>query len=193
MNYKFFLHGIIDLFQNSVKAWETIESENKPAKSIKYNLIIPLIVLATISAIIGSLAFVNTELSPLYSLFVGIKCFFLFYLSIYATVLIFGEITRALDLGKDFSKSFKVIAYSVIPFLLCQILSRLFESFLFVNILALYGLYIFWTGAKRMLNPPEYKQTPMLIATFISFVAIYVVTNLALTKFFNFIFYAFFD
>jgi len=193
MDYKFFLFGIKDIFQNSVITWEKIESENKPVQFIRNNLLIPLIVLISISAATGSLMFVNPELSPLYSIFVGIKCLCLFYLTIYVTAIIYREITNTLDLGRDFSTSFKIIAYSALPLLLCQILSRLFESLLFINILGLAGLFIFWTGAEKMLNPPEYKKTPMLIAAFISFVAVYAATNFVLTKLFNFVFYTFFD
>ncbi|HNW56336.1 MAG TPA: Yip1 family protein [Bacteroidales bacterium] len=193
MNYNFFLSGIKNIFQSSDKTWETIESENRPVKFIEVHLLFPLIILVAVSATIGSMVFVNTELSPLYSVFTGIKCFCLFYLSIYFTSLVFGEITKALDLGKDFSKSFKIITYSVVPLLLCQILSRLLESLLFVNVLALYGLYIFWAGVERLLNPPEHKKTPMMIATFVSFVAVYVVSDLVLTKFINLIFNTFFD
>jgi Co/Zn/Cd efflux system component len=59
------------------------------------------------------------------------------------------------------------------PIFLTLTISRLMESLLFINLLGLYGLYIFWTGIQEMLNPPEHKKLPMLIATVISMLIIF--------------------
>jgi hypothetical protein len=192
MDYKFFLRGIKNIILNPVYAWETIYSENKPVKVVRNKYFLPLIILVSVSAFIGSLVFTNVELSPVYSIFVSIKCLGILYVTVYATSRIFSEITYPLDLGKDFNVSFKIIVYSVTPFLLCQVLSCLFESLLFVNIIGLYGLYIFWSGTEKMLNPSKYKKMPMLIATFVSLIGIYIVTNLVLTMLFDKVYFAFF-
>jgi Co/Zn/Cd efflux system component len=60
-------------------------------------------------------------------------------------------------------------------------------------VLALLGLYIFWTGTEKMLTPPVYKKIPLLIATFISFIGIFVATDFLFTKLIDKIFYAFFS
>jgi hypothetical protein len=98
-----------------------------------------------------------------------------------------------LDLGREFNLSFSLIVYSITPFLLCQLLSRIFDSLLFVNIIGLYGLYIFWTGTEKLLAPPQYKKMPLLIAAAISLTGIYIVANLILTMLTDRVFYAFFD
>ena len=193
MNYKFFLIGLKNIILNPVKAWETIDSENKKVKVIRDSFLFPLIILVSISAVAGSLIFTNTELSTVFSIFVGVRTFIVLLFTIYATSLIFGEITFPLDLGKDFTISLRIIVYSVTPFLMCQILSGIFESLLFVNVIGLYGLYIFWTGVDKLLSPPQYKKMPLLIATTISMIVIYVATNMLLTKLVERIFYAFFD
>jgi len=192
MDFKYFLYGIKNILLNPVKAWETIYSENKSVKLLRNSFFFPLIILVSISATAGSLIYANAELSPVYSVFIGIKCFGLLYFTVYATAFIFGEITFPLDLGKDFNISLKIIVYSIIPFLICQIMSRLFESLLFVNIIGLYGLYIFWVGTEKMLNPPIYKKMPMLIATTITLIGIYVITNLVLDKLIDIIYFSFF-
>jgi hypothetical protein len=193
MDYKFVLSGLKNIIFSPVKAWETIDSENKSVKVIRDNFLFPLIALVTLSAIAGSLLFTNTELSPVYSIFTGIKWFLVFFISIYLTSLILVEITFPLDLGKDFSVSFKLIAYSLAPFILCQVLSRLFESLLFVNVIGLYGLYIFWTGAEKLLNPPQYKKMPMLIAATITLTVIYIGTSVLLNMLVDKVYYSFFS
>ena len=152
MNFKFFLNGIKNIILDPAKAWESIDSENRSVRTIRNSILIPLIVLVAVSSFFGSLIFVNSGLPPVYSVFVSIKCFVLLLITIYVTAFILNEITYTLDLGKDFNISFRLVVYSMIPFLLCQILSRLFESLLFVNIIGLYGLYIFWTGVEKLLS-----------------------------------------
>jgi hypothetical protein len=193
MNNKFFLFKVTDIILNTGKAWETIDSENKPVSIIRNGFLFPLIFLVSIAAAAGSLIYVNPEASPVYSVFVGIKCFILFYAAVYASAYILVKITHALDLGDDFAVSFRLIVYSVVPLLICQIFSRLFESLIFVNVLSLSGMYIFWTGTEQMLTPPAHKKLPLLISSFITFVGIFAATDFVLTKVMDKVFYTFFS
>ncbi len=193
MANKFLPLLVKDIISNPAKAWETINSEIEPARVTRNNLLFPLIILVSASAIAGSLIFTNSQLSPVYSVLVGIRCFLLFYIAVYATAFVLKEITYSLDLGRSFTISFRLIVYALVPFLLCQFFSRFFESLLFVNVLAFYGLYIFWTGSEKMLNTPAHKKMPLLIAAFVSFVGIYVLTNLLFKMLTDKIFFKFFS
>ena len=193
MARKLLLFTVKDIIFNPAKAWETIDSENRPIKAIRNSFLIPLIILVSVSAFAGSLMYINHQLSPVFSVLIGLKCFILFYITIYATSFILKEITYPLDLGRDFGVSFRLIAYSVVPFLLCQVLSRFFESLLFINILAFSSLYIFWTGTEKLLTPPSYKKMPILIATVVTFAGIFIVTDLFFTMLIGRIFHAFFS
>jgi hypothetical protein len=192
MNYKFLLNGIINIILNPVKAWDSIDSENNTVKVVRNNYLLPLISLVSLAAFTGSLVFINTEQSPVFSLFVGLKCFGLLYFTAYASSYVFKEITYPLDLGRDFKSSFKIVVYSLTPFLICQVLSRIFESLLFVNVIGLYGLYIYWTGIEKILNPPNYKKIPMLIATIVTLVGIFIVTNFLLNMLVDKLYFSFF-
>jgi hypothetical protein len=192
MNFSFFFQGIIKIVFNPIKIWETIKSENTPVALIRNSFLIPLSVLVAIAAFFGSLLYTNSELSALYSVLFSIKCLLVILTAVYATTYLLGQITYPLDLGKDFSNSFRLVVFSVAPFLMCQLLSCLFESLLFVNIIALYGLYLFWIGAEKILNPPQYKKVPLLVATAISFIGIYIVTDLLLGAIIDRFYYLFF-
>ena len=180
MDYTFLPKGLINIIFNPEKEWGRIVSENKTTIFLRNNYLFPLILLVSISAIAGSLIFINTELSPVYSLLIGLKSFLLLFITVYASSIIFSEITYPLDLGKDFKTSFRIIVYSITPFLLCEIISSIFESLLFLDILGLFGLYIFWTGTEKILTPPDYKKMPMLIATVVSMIGIYIVSDIIL-------------
>lgn len=193
MDFKFLSHRIRNIILNPEKTWDAIHYENKPVKYVRGSFILPLIFLVALSAFLGSLLFTNTAVSEVYSVLVGVKYFLLLCFVIYGTAFFFKEFTKALDLGTDFNLSFKIIAYSSAPFLLCQIISRLFESFIFVNVLALYGLYIFWTGVEKMINPPENKKIPMLISVTVVFIVLIVVGNWVLTQVMDKLYFAFFS
>jgi hypothetical protein len=100
---------------------------------------------------------------------------------------------KALDLGNSFDLAFRLISYSIVPFLLCQIFSLLFESLLFVNVLALFGLYIFWTGMESSLKPLSTKKIELLAAALIAFIGVFIASNLLLTMLIDKIFYKFFS
>jgi hypothetical protein len=191
MDLGLFISGIKEILFNPVKAWETIYSLKKPVKVVRDSILFPLLILTSASAIVGSLFFINTHLSTVYSLLAGIRIFISVFLTVYASSYIVGEITFPLDLGRNFSVSFRIIVYSIVPFLLCQILSGIFESLQFVNLIGLYGLYIFWTGAEKLLNPPSYKKMPLLIASVFSMVAIYILSSEILRVLIDKIYYKF--
>jgi hypothetical protein len=192
MTDKFLLFRVKDILFDPIKAWEIIYSEEKPVAAIRNGLLLPLILLISVSAYAGSLLFINAELSPAFSVFIGLKCFIVFYITVYLTAYILKEIAYPLDLGKSFAISFKLIVYSIVPFLLVQVVSRFFDSLLFINILSLYSLYIFWTGAEKFLSPPSYKKMPLLIATVVTFVVVFIATDLLFTMIIDRFFHVFF-
>jgi len=193
MDYRFLLYGIKNILLNPSKYWETIHSENTPLKLIRNSFLFPLVILVSIALITGSLIFFNTELSIIYSILLGIRIFLVLTATTYVTSYILGEITYPLDLGRDFNISFRLIVYSLTPFLLCQVVSSVFESLLFVNLVGLYGLYIFWTGAEVMLKPSEHKRMPMLIATTVVLIGVFVITDLILKMMTERIYYTYFS
>jgi hypothetical protein len=193
MNFSYFLKGIKDLVFNPANLFETSKSGKISVTTVRYSLFFPLTFLVAISAFFGSVLYTNSELSVAHSVIFSLKCLAVIIIAVYSTSWILGEITYPLDLGRDFNTSFTLVVFSVVPFLLCQILSRFFESLLFVNIISLYGLYVFWTGAEILLNPPGYKKMPLLISTAITFAAVYIATNFILNMLTERFFYSFFS
>jgi hypothetical protein len=192
MDYKFFYKSLLNVLFAPGKAWDNIVVENRSGKSLRNNLLYPLVILVSIASFLGSIIFINSTLSPVYSLFKGFRFLILLLSVSYFSALALGEITRPLDLGRNFPVSFRLIVYSLVPLFLCQAVSQLFESLVFVNILGLYGLYIFWIGAEKILNPPDYKKMPMLVAIFTITAASFFAFNLLLTSIFDRIYFHFF-
>jgi len=191
MDFKFLADTIRNIIVDPVKAWETIYTEDRKVKFTIINLL-SLVLLASVSAFLGSFYFINTGLTNVYSVMAGIKYFILYSLVLFGTTLILAEITKALDLGKDLKTSFNLVAYSAIPFLICQMMSRLFESFIFINALALFGLYVFWTGMERLTDTPEQKKIPLLIAAAVTFIVLFFTADWILSGIMDKLYFAFF-
>ena len=192
MDFKFFYKSLLRIIFTPGKAWDIVLMENRPVKVLRNNFFFPLILIVSISAFLGSIIFANKTLLPVYSVMIGVKFFLLLLIVPFIAAFILNEITKPLDLGKNFTSSFRLIVYSMTPFFFCQIASHLFESLIFVNILALYGMYIFWVGAEKILHPPDYKKMPLLIATFITLTGIYIASDLVLSSIVDRIYNSFF-
>ncbi len=167
---------------NPGKAWEVVHREERPMKFVRGSFFLPLIILVSVSAFLGSMFFINTTLKPMYSVLTAVNTFLFLYLGVYGSAFAVREITKAMDLGHDFLVAFKLVAYSMAPIFLSLTVSRLFESLLFINVLGLYGLYIFWVGMEVMVNPPDHKKLPMIIASVVSMLIIFFLLQIILSK-----------
>jgi len=192
MDFSFLYHRIRYIILNPAIAWEAIHKENRPMKYIRGSFFFPLIILVGLCSFFGSLLFINTTLKPMYSVLIGTGTFLMLYVGVYGSAFIVSEITKALDLGKDFLVSFKLVTYSLGPLFICLAISKLFESLLFVNLLGFYGLYIFWIGMEKMINPPDHKKMPLLIATVISMLIIFASLQYLLSRFTETIYFTLF-
>lgn len=177
---------------NPLSAWDNVNSENRSVSFLVLNLFLPLIITGAVAAFLGSSFFTKIGLNKAYAILTGVRYLILFALTIYGSSYIFNEITNASSLGRNFNISFKIIGYSVIPLLICQIVSRLFESFIFVNVLALFGLYICWTGIEELIDPQGKKKLLLLIAATAAFIFLFIAVNSILLVAAEKIFLAFF-
>ncbi len=193
MNYRFLPNRLPFILFHPEKAWRKIASENITAKELRNQFIFPLTLVTAIAAFIGSCFFINTNLPVTYSILAFIKCILLFLFVVYASAITHREITYALDLGRSYEVSYKIVAYSIIPLFICYLASHLFESLVFVNILAVYGLYLFRAGSDELLNPPEYKKMPMLIAMTVVVTFYFVAAAVVLNQLTDRLLYAFLD
>lgn len=192
MNYKFFLKRLPLIILHPGKSWGKISSETLTTRELRNYYLFPFIILVASAAFLGSLLFTNSHLSFVYSLFVGMKFILLLLFVVYASAVTLKEITYALDLGRRFDVSFSLMVYSLTPLFLCLIISLMFDSLIFINILALYGLYIFWAGSEKILNPPDHKRMPMIIATTVVVIGYYVASVVVLNQIIDRFFYKFF-
>lgn len=182
MDLRFLYHRTKYFIINPGKAWEVVHREERPMRFVRGSFFMPLIILVSVSAFLGSMFFINTTLKPMYSVLAAANTVLFLYLGVYGSAFVVKEIMKAMDLGHDFLVAFKLVAYSMAPIFLSLTVSRLFESLLFINVLGLYGLYIFWVGMEVMVNPPDHKKLPMIIASVVSMLIIFFLLQVILSK-----------
>lgn len=177
MDFKFLADTVRNIILSTLKEWDAIYTENKPARLFSRSLFFPLVILASISTFLGAFLFTNTELTNIYSVIAGLRYFAVITIVVYGTALALRELMRSFGYGNDYGIAFKLVSCSVVPLLLCQILSQLFESFIFVNILAFFGFYILYTGIERMLLPSESDRLKLMIGVPLIFFVLFILTG----------------
>jgi len=193
MNLRFLVKTIKGLILYTEEEWDNIFIENRTPSFFNINLLLPLVLLVTVSAFLGSLLFIDTGLTDAYSVLTGIRYFILFYFTVYGTSYIFTHIAKLMNFSCNMGTSIKITVSTIVPLLMCQIISLVFESFIFVNILAFYGLFISWTGIKKMLNPPLKRTNHLMLAEAAIILILFFLGNRILTIVFDKIYYSYFS
>jgi len=135
-----------------VKAWERIRSENRSLKDVHKSFLVPVLVLLSVSAFAGTLIYSPAGLSIIFPFIKGIKQFVCFYATVLFTAWVINELSLAFVQKKDYNLNFKLVAYSLTPLYLTVFITRFLPDLGILNILALYGSYILFTGLKTIEN-----------------------------------------
>ncbi len=89
----------------------------------------------------------------------------LFLLQYVISVFLTNELMKAFGGERSFFIARKLIIYSLTPFLLVSSITGMFPFLYVLDVLGLYGFYIFWIGVKTLLEFPERKQTSYILVT----------------------------
>jgi len=192
MDFRFFLQGISKVILSPGAYWEMIIREKTSVSFVRNSMLLVFAVLIAAFGFAGSIIFTNSHLAPVYSVLYSVQCFLVILLSVYLTSAVLVIASGFAGLSITFGMAFRMIVISLIPFFLCQLLSKLFESFQFVNILALFGLNIFWIGIRKQTKADEKQKLTLLIVTFITFSLMYVTSDLVLGLFADRIYFGIF-
>lgn len=89
-----------------------------------------------------------------------------YFLSVFFTL----ELIKSFGGKKNLAVVQKLVVYSLAPFMLTSIISGVFPFLYVINVLGLYGFYIFWIGVQENLEFPERKESSyILIAVLVNF------------------------
>lgn len=83
----------------------------------------------------------------------------LYFISVYGT----NEYIKHIGFEEKIIPLQKLVAYSLVPFMLVSVVTGLFPFFYFLDIFGIYGFYIFTKGSNRLLNFPKEKRGNLIL------------------------------
>ena len=78
----------------------------------------------------------------------------LYFIGVYGT----NELIKFLGFEEKVEPLQKLVAYSLVPFMLVSVVTGMFPFFYFLDIFGIYGFYIFLMGGRRLLLFPKEKR-----------------------------------
>jgi len=182
------LKTIPDLIKSPKKTWLFIKAESYSTKNIIKNFLFPIIIAASILKLLGrfinlhDFSIINTTLS-----------FFAFIFISFSVILISGLIINELlpkfKLEKNLNLVIKLISFSSFPAIIANGLSSLHPHFSFLNIISLYTIILFWTGAIQCLQiPKEHTTGFVLISLIIVATSLFIISFTTMTVFLSIFF-----
>jgi len=161
---------------NPVKEWDLIIADNNDKNTIIKEFALPLIILISISTLIGSFGspkFLAPSIS--YSVVSAFITMAVSIASIYLSAYIINEILPYFGISKNIENSFKLIIYSSTPAYIASIIANLHWTLSFLSILGVYSVYLFWLGASQVLYIKEEKKVGFVILSFIILLLVYLI------------------
>ena len=109
----------------------------------------------------------------------------LFLLQYIISVFLTNELIKAFGGKKNIFIARKLVIYSLTPFLLVTLITGMFPFLYVMDVLGLYGFYIFWMGVKALLEFPERKQISYILVTTMANFFVFSFLSIFLSKLFT--------
>lgn len=106
----------------------------------------------------------------------------LFVLQYFISVFFTKELMKTFGAEKNIEIARKLVVYSMTPMLLVSLVTGLFPFLYVVDILGIYGFYLFSIGAKELLSFPENKEQSYILITVVVNFFIFSFLSILLSK-----------
>jgi hypothetical protein len=103
----------------------------------------------------------------------------LYFVGVYGT----NELIKYLGYEEKIEPLKKLVAYSMVPFMLISVGTGIFPFFYFLDIFGIYGFYIFTMGSNRLLAIPKEKRGNLILKIIIANWIIFGLLSYALGQF----------
>ncbi len=179
MNIKNLINRTRNLVVQPTEAWKTLHAENLSTGRITRQVVIPYAILVALCAMIGSLfTYQNTPFDS-------------FYFLLFNAGIVFGIVTvytwlsgRIIHLlahnihpGNTARSSYKLLAFSQVPFYLVLAFVKLFPSLVILMVLGFYTIYLFWLGTDTLLRIPGQKKVQFVVLSSLLMIMVFILTS----------------
>ncbi len=157
--------------------WDDV-SERKVTIRVFRQFYLPFVIFVSLTRAIGDLLN-SPEILISYTIITGLKEAFVYVIHFFIMVFVLNRLTTVFG-GKENTESSRLaIGFSITPFFLMAVITGLFPFLYVLNVLGLYGLYIFYTGVPKLFGIPKSRiisfSVTAILANFVIFAVLSII------------------
>lgn len=189
MDFKKLASGIYErskaLILQPKDEWKNILEENVTMNLVVRNFLLPLLLLSTVASLLGRIIQkVNIGLDGNLLMADGLREFFGFLLSVYASTYLVNELVKSFGGAKNLRRSANLVIYSSAPTLIISMVTGLIPALYPLGVLGLYSFYIFYVGIPVLFEDiPEQKHIGFFITSVLLMILVFAFIRYFLTTF----------
>ncbi|GET21375.1 Yip1 family protein [Prolixibacter denitrificans] len=189
MDFKKLASGIYErskaLILQPKDEWKNILEENVTMNLVVRNFLLPLLLLSTVASLLGRIIQkVNIGLDGNLLMADGLREFFGFLLSVYASTYLVNELVKSFGGTKNLRRSANLVIYSSAPSLIISMVTGLIPALYPLGVLGLYSFYIFYVGIPVLFEDiPEQKHIGFFITSVLLMILVFAFIRYFLTTF----------
>jgi len=161
--------------------WSEQKQHKSPKKSLFFSYFVPLLAIVAIAVFLGEFL-KNKNYYADFALLKSLREILLFSFQYFISVFFTYHLMKTFGGEKNKTAARRLVAYSLTPFLLVSMITGLFQFLYVIDALGLYSFYIFWVGAKELLDFPERKFEKYALITILVNFFIFSFLSVSLSK-----------
>lgn len=169
------------LLTNPKTFWEQKKAELDSQTQLVVGFLLPLLVTVSLAVFLGEF-FKSSHFYVGFALLKSLRVIALFFIQYLLAVFFTTELMKTFGGTKNVEIARNLVIYSLTPFLLVSIVTGLFPFLYVIDILGIYGFYIFWVGSKNLLEFPDNKISSYTLLTIVVNFFIFSFLSITLSK-----------
>jgi len=158
--------------------WENIVVEDPSPKNTMQEYAVPFLVAVAIASLVGDFLFkTRIGYGPGFILGMAVLSFGMILLTLYLSAIVVNEMAPSFQSEKNQNKAFQLVVFSYTPAFIASIVANLFPQVAFINILSLYGIYLFWEGIGICMKTPAKNKTAYALVSILLIVGLYIILS----------------
>lgn len=157
VNFSRIFATLLEVIVEPLKFWEKQKKVKNENQHLFLNYLLPLLI-AIFLVVYASELIRGTRFYLTFPLMKAGREVILFLLQYVISVFFTNELIKPFGGEKNIFVARKLMVYSLTPFMLVSTITSMFPFLYVIEVLGLYGFYIFWVGVNAMLKFPDGKQ-----------------------------------
>ncbi len=187
MNFAFstIVNQAKEIIFNPRSFWMSKKESSENLAKLFGSYLLPLFMAVSLAVFLGEF-FRSSHFYMGFAVLKALRKLMLFGLTYFISVYFTTTLMKTFGAEKRVDIAQQLVAYSLTPFLIISMVTGLFPFLYVLDILGVYGFYIFWIGASELLVLPEQKRDSYIILTIVVNFFIFSFLSIILSKLLEF-------